>query len=49
MLSPVGKSQNLYFDRIEDNKVYVEGDDSPNYHFVIFRERKDIDKVIVEE
>ncbi len=49
MLTPVGKKQDIWFDRIEDNKCYVGGDENPVFNFVIFGERKDIPKVVVED
>jgi len=49
MLTPVGKKQDLYFEKIENNKVYVGGDENPAFNFVIFGERKDIPKVVIED
>ena len=49
MLTPVGKKQDLYFEKIENNKVYVGGDENPVFNFVIFGERKDIPKVVIED
>ena len=49
MLTPVGNKQDLYFEKIENNKVYVGGDENPVFNFVIFGERKDIPKAVIED
>jgi alpha-tubulin suppressor-like RCC1 family protein len=49
MLTPIGKDQTLYVDKIEDNKVYIDGNAFPNYHYMIIAERADIEKIVVEE
>lgn len=51
-LTPVGKSQRLFVEKIENNTVYVKSDgffqQKPDCFFVIFGERKDVDKLEVE-
>lgn len=53
-LTSVGQYQNLYVESIKDNKIYVgggaviQGQTHFNYHYTIFAERKDLDKLIVE-
>ena len=49
ILTPIGKDQTLYVDKIEGNKVYIDGNAFPNYHYIIIAERTDIEKVVVEE
>mgnify|MGYP003124417117 CR=1 FL=1 len=47
-VTPIGPSQSIYVDRIEDNgDVYVGAntDEPLNYFYVIYGERKDIDKL----
>jgi hypothetical protein len=46
-LTPIGKSQQLCVDRIEDNKVYIKGKNI-NCFYHVFGERKDVDKLEVE-
>lgn len=47
-LTPIGCHQNLYVEKIEDNKVYVNGDSMLNYFYTIFAERKDCERNIPE-
>lgn len=49
-LTAIGRPQNLYVDKIENNVVYVDTDDytSPHFYYHIFAERKDVDILIVE-
>jgi hypothetical protein len=47
-LTPIGTHQNLYVEKIEDNKVYIGGDANINCFYMINAERKDVDKLIVE-
>ena len=44
-LTAIGSGQELYVEKIEDNKVYVNGD---NYFYYIQAERKDVDRFEVE-
>lgn len=46
-LTSVGKFQKVYVQKIENNKIYI-GGRIKNISYVIFGERKDIDKLIVE-
>ena len=46
-LTSIGKFQKVYVQKIEDNKIYI-GGRVKNISYVIFGERKDIDKLIVE-
>jgi hypothetical protein len=48
-LTPVGKKQVLFVEKIDDLFVYVGGEDSPQYNFFAVGERKDIPKIVVEE
>jgi hypothetical protein len=52
-LTPIGKHQKLYVEKIEGNKVYVFNDslltNSIDCYFTIYGERKDIDKLEVEQ
>jgi hypothetical protein len=43
----IGKFQQVYLEKIENNKIYI-GGELENILYVIFGERKDIDKLIVE-
>ena len=49
-LTPIGKHQNLYVEKIEDNKVYVKTSSKTklNYFYMINAERKDVVKLEVE-
>ena len=47
-LTPIGTHQNLYVEKIEDNKVYIAGEANINCFYMINAERKDVDKLIVE-
>ena len=46
-LTAVGKSQNIYVEKIEDNKVYIGGELEKAF-FTVYGERKDVDKLTVE-
>lgn len=46
-LTSIGKFQKVYVEKIEDNKVYI-GGRVKEISYVIFGERKDTDKLIVE-
>lgn len=48
-LTPIGKFQKLYVKKIELNKIYVSGPRKMQAHYVVFAERIDIDKLVVEE
>lgn len=49
-ITPHGSYQRLFVDKIENNKVYVSVDNGglPNCYYVVYAERKDISKIIVE-
>ena len=50
-LTSIGKSQKLYVEKIENNKVYVVNDSwsfGMNYFYTVFAERKDVEKLQVE-
>ena len=46
-LTPVGSAQNIYVEKIENNKIYIGGDLQKAF-FTVYGERKDIDKLTVE-
>ena len=46
-LTPVGSAQNIYVEKIENNKIYIGGNLEKAF-FTIYGERKDIDKLTVE-
>lgn len=46
-LTAVGFAQNIYVEKIEDNKVYIGGELTKAF-FTVYGERKDIDKLTVE-
>lgn len=46
-ITPVGKKQKIYVDKIENNKIYL-GGNVKEYFFTVYGERKDVDKLIVE-
>ena len=46
-LTSVGSSQNIYVEKIENNKVYIGGNLEKAF-FTVYGERKDIDKLTVE-
>ena len=47
-ITSIGYFQPLFIEKIENNKVYVAGSDIMNYSYVVFAERKDIEKLSVE-
>lgn len=51
-LTPIGNHQNLFVEKIEDNKVYIKNsnllDKSIDCYFTVFAERCDVDKLRVE-
>ena len=47
-LTSIGTHQNLYVEKIEDNKVYIGGDANINCFYMINAERKDVEKLEVE-
>lgn len=50
-ITPIGMYQRLFVDKIENNKVYIGSDNSgsPTCYYVVYAERKDIPKIIVEQ
>ena len=54
-LTPIGKHQHIYVEKIDNNIVYVQSDESRkstndlNYYYLILAERKDVDKLVIEE
>ena len=46
-LTAVGSAQNIYVEKIENNKVYIGGELTKAF-FTVYGERKDIDKLTVE-
>jgi hypothetical protein len=51
-LTPIGKFQKLYVEKIEGNKIYVDNDTvfggNITCFYTVWAERKDIDKLNVE-
>lgn len=47
-LTPFGKPQNLHVWRIVDNRIYVEGAADITCYYIVFAERKDVDRLTVE-
>ena len=54
-LTPIGSHQDLYVSRVENNKVYISSENEEttsliekDYFYVIYAERKDVDKLQVE-
>ena len=47
-LTSIGKKQSLYVKEIRDNAVVIGGSWRPNYYYVVYAERKDVDKLVVE-
>jgi hypothetical protein len=51
-LTPIGRGQDLYVEKIENGKVYIANgntDGEVNCFYMINAERKDVDKLVVEE
>ena len=49
-ITPYGSYQRLFVDKIENNKVYIGSETGlPNCYYVVYAERKDIPKIIVEQ
>lgn len=47
-LTPIKCFQQLYVQRIENNKIYVGGSSEYHYHYTVYGERKDVTKNISE-
>ena len=51
-ITPIGKNQNLFVEKIENNKVYIKNNawfsSDVNYFYTVYGERKDVDKLIAE-
>jgi len=53
-LTPIGQNQNLYVEYIKENQikvgggVIVQGETQFNYHYTVFAERKDVNKLVPE-
>ena len=51
-ITPIGKNQNLFVEKIENNKVYIKNNDwftsDVNYFYTVYGERNDVDKLIAE-
>ena len=47
LVTPVGKFQEVYFDKVEDYKVYI-GGNVEKISYIVYGERKDVDKLTVE-
>jgi hypothetical protein len=48
-LTPIGKPQLLYVESVSIDKVVISGEGIINSYYAIFGERKDIDKLIIEQ
>jgi hypothetical protein len=50
-ITPIGSYQRLFVEKIQNNKVYIGSDNSgsPRCYYVVYAERKDIPKIIVEQ
>ena len=50
-ITPIGSYQRLFVEKIENNRVYIGSDNSgsPRCYYVVYAERKDIPKIIVEK
>jgi hypothetical protein len=48
-LTPIGKKARLFVKSVENNTVFVGGTFRVEYSYIIFAERKDVPKLIVEE
>ncbi|NBP00975.1 MAG: hypothetical protein EBU90_12730, partial [Proteobacteria bacterium] len=46
-ITPRGRRQEIYVEYIANNRIYLQGDDIDCY-YIVFAERKDIDKIVVE-
>ena len=51
-ITPIGKKQTLFVDKIKNNKVYIKNDawfrSDVNYFYTVYGERKDVEKLIAE-
>jgi hypothetical protein len=48
-LTPIGKFQKLYVKKIEANKIYIAGSRKMQADYIVFAERIDTPKMVVEE
>jgi hypothetical protein len=51
-ITPIGKNQKLFVEKIENNKVYIKNgawlSSDVNYFYTVYGERKDVEKLIAE-
>jgi len=54
-LTPIGKHQHIYVEKIQNNTVYIQSDEARKslndleYYYLILAERKDVNKLTIEE
>ena len=46
-LTPVGNKR-IWLEEINNNKVYINSEDTIDCHYIVFAERKDVEKLVVE-
>jgi hypothetical protein len=46
-LTPVGNKR-IWIEEINNNKVYINSEDAVDCHYIVFAERKDVEKLVVE-
>ena len=54
-LTPIGKHQHIYVESIKNNAIHIQSDearksiDNLEYYYLILAERKDVNKLTIEE
>ena len=54
-LTPIGKHQHIYVESIKNNVIHIQSDEARKntnnleYYYLILAERKDVDKLVIEE
>jgi hypothetical protein len=46
-ITPVGNKR-IWIEEINSNKVYINSEDTIDCHYIVFAERKDVEKLVVE-
>lgn len=47
-LTPIGRASNLYVKEVTSEYITIAGSNTPHYFFIVFAERKDVHKLVVE-
>ena len=48
-ITAFGRYQNLWVASVDEEKIIIYGSDTPDYYYIIYGERKDVSKLVVED